>query len=207
MKPRLLVFFLIMFLVSVPRAPKLDAYFVTYKEQFFRLYHLHYMQDPDDTIENIYWLEKALAADFCNPLWALAKIENEIQWEKYRYLFMMHINLKLIEQHILLGNKWNKRNAYFYNAPWREQNLDSLNTAETCFRTALAYWNDAVSWAEKAREPRFRFITLEKVEYWEDEAYRILEEKTLDYERVITRELALLQAVRERFQAMDEHTY
>ncbi|MDR0643101.1 MAG: hypothetical protein LBG07_11665, partial [Treponema sp.] len=114
---------------------------------------------------------------------------------------------KLIEQHLLLGNKWNKRNAYFYNAPWREQNLDSLNTAETCFRAALAYWDDAVFWAEKAREPRFRFVNLERVEYWEDEAYRILEEKTLDYEKVITRELALLQAVRERFQAMDANTY
>jgi hypothetical protein len=206
MRVRLLFLAAVLFF-SAGLAPKLDAYYVTYKEQFYRLYHIHYMQDPDDTMENIYWLEKALAADFCNPLWALAKIENEIQWEKYRYLFMMHINLKLIEQHIALGNKWNKRNAYFYNAPWKEQNLDSLETAEACYRAALAYWQDALSWAEKAREGRFRFVNVEKVQYWEDEAYRILEENTLDYEKVITRELNLLQEVRERFQAMDENTY
>ncbi|QQO11410.1 hypothetical protein JFL75_14860 [Breznakiella homolactica] len=187
-------------------APAASAYFVQYKEQYYRLYHLHYIQNPDDTIENIYWLEKALAADFCNPLYAMALIENEVQWEKYRYLFMMHVNLKLIEQYLFLGNKWNKRNAYFYNAPWKEQNLESLETAETCYRTALYYWGEAVAWAEKSRERRFYFINLERVQYWEDEALRI-EQKKLDYEKIINRELALLQQVREQFQAMDENTY
>ncbi|GHV83366.1 hypothetical protein AGMMS50212_07060 [Spirochaetia bacterium] len=166
------------------------------------LYHLHLIQYPDDTMENIYWLEKALAADFCNPLYANALIENETQWEKYRYLFMMHINLKLIEQHIILGNKWNKRNAYFYNAPWKEQNLDSLNTAETCYKTALYYWKDAVMWAEKANEKRFRFLNLERVQFWEDEAFR-MQKGSLDYEKILTRELKLLQNVREKFEAMD----
>jgi hypothetical protein len=187
-------------------APPLDAYYVQYKEQYFRLFHLHYIQYPDDTMENIYWLEKALKADFANPLYAIALIEDRVQWEKYRYLFMMHVNLKLIEQYLYLGNKWNKRNAYFYNAPWKEQNLESLETAETCFRTALYYWKDAVDWAEKALDRRFRFINLRRVQYWEDEAGRI-EDKSLDYEKIIRRELDLLQRVRERFQAMDENTY
>jgi hypothetical protein len=184
----------------------LDAYFVTYKEQYYRLFHLHYIQYPDDSMENIYWLEQALKADFANPLYAIALIENETQWEKYRYLFNMHINIKLIEQYLFLGNKWNKRNAYFYNAPWKEQNLESLETAETCFRTALYYWKAAVEWAEKAREKRFRFINLQKVQFWEDEVYR-METGDLDYEKTINRELALLQKAREKFQAMDENTY
>jgi hypothetical protein len=184
----------------------LNAYYVTYKEQYYRLYHLHYIQSPDDTLENIYWLEKALKADFCNPLYALALIEDKIQWEKYRYLFMMHLNLKMIEQYLFLGNKWNKRNAYFYNAPWKEENLESLKTAETCYRTALYYWNEALEWAAKAGEKRFRFVNLERVQFWEDEAGRI-EDKTLDYEKIINRELAFLQKVRETFEAMDENTY
>jgi hypothetical protein len=186
--------------------PRAEAYYVTYKEQYYRLYHLHYIQYPDDTMENIYWLEKALKADFANPLHALALIENKEQWEKYRYLFMMHVNLKLIEQYLFLGNRWNKRNAYFYNAPWKEQNLESLETAETCFRTALSYWKDAEEWASRALEKRFRFINLERVQFWEDEAGRI-EEKNLDYGRIINRELELLRGVREKFQAMDENTY
>jgi hypothetical protein len=183
------------------------AYIIRYKEEYYQLYHLHYIQYPDDTMENIYWLEQALKADFCNPLYALALIENETQWEKYRYLFMMHTNLKLIEQWLFLGNKWNKRNAYFYNAPWKEQNLESLETAEACFKAALTYWDAAREWAEKVYgDRRFRFVNLTKVSYWEDEAWRIQNGK-LDYQRTIERELNLLQNVREKFEAMDENTY
>ncbi|MDR0730087.1 MAG: hypothetical protein LBF63_00335 [Treponema sp.] len=192
--------------LSLLLPPPLYGYFVQYKEQYYRLYHLHYIQYPDDTMENIYWLEQALKADFANPLYALALIENETQWEKYRYLFTMHVYLKLIEQYLYLGNKWNKRNAYFYNAPWKEQNLESLDTAETCYRAALSYWRDALEWAAKSRESRFRWINLQRVQFWEDEALRI-EEGDLNYETIISRELALLQQVREKFQAMDENTY
>jgi hypothetical protein len=118
----------------------------------------------------------------------------------------MHVYLKLIEQYLYLGHKWNKRNAYFYTAPWKEQNLESLETAETCYRTALFYWKDAAAWAAKSRDPRFRWINLQKVQFWEDEALRI-EDGELNYETIINRELALLQRVREKFQAMDENTY
>jgi hypothetical protein len=192
--------------ISLVPAPRLGAYYVQYKEQYYRLYHLHYIQNPNDSMENIYWLEKAIKADFANPLFALALIENETQWEKYRYLFMMHAHLKLIEQYLYLGNKWNKRNAYFYNAPWKEQNIESLATAESCYRAALSYWETAQSWAEKSLERRFRFVNLERVQFWQDEAARV-ESGALDYGKIIAREIALLQAVRERFEAMDETTY
>ena len=98
-----------------------SAYPVYYKEQFYRLYHLHYIEYPDDAIENIYWLERAKRADFCNPLYALAKIEDQRHWERYRYLLDMHLDLKLIEQHLALGSKFDKRVAYFFNAPWKKQ--------------------------------------------------------------------------------------
>ena len=185
--------------VSLP----VNSYFDTYKEQYYKLYHIHHIQYPDDTMENIYWLEQALKADFANPLYALALIENEVQWEKYRYLFNMHINIKLIEQHMYLGNKWNKRKAYFYNAPWKEQNLESLEIAETFYRAALYYWDEALKWYEKANDKRFRWINLQKVQFWEDEVFRI-EEGTLNYGKTINRELTLLQNVREKFQAMEK---
>jgi hypothetical protein len=195
---RLIIFLLVFALFPLTRV---DAYFVTYKEQFYRLFHMHLIQYPDDTMENIYWLEKALNADFCNPLYALALIENEVQYEKYRYLFMMHINIKLAEQHLFLGNKWNKRNAYFYNAPWAKENLESLETAETCFRAAAYYWQEAIAWSEKLNEKRFRFLYLPRVQFWEDEAERIGEKK-LNYGKTIKRELDLLQKVRAKFQEM-----
>ena len=183
-----------------------DAHFAIYKEQFYRLFHIHHNRNPDNVIENIYWLERALHAPFANPLFALARIENEVQWQKYRYLFMMHVNIKMVEQYLFLGNFWNKRYAFFFNAPFREQVLSSLEIAESSFRTALFYWEQALVWVEKLNDNRFRWINLEQVQFWEDRAFRIRNGR-LNYARTINRELALLQQVRERFQAMDEHTY
>ena len=202
-KPLLSVFALLLFLL--PALP-VSAHFVIYKEQFYRLFHLHHNRNPDNVMENIYWLERALHAPFANPLFALARIENEVQWQKYRYLFMMHVNIILTEQHLFLGNFWNRRTAFFFNAPFREQNLSSIEIAETSFRTALYYWNQALVWVEKLRDNRFRWINLEQVQFWEDQAFRIKNGR-LDYARTINRELRLLQEIRERFQAMDEHTF
>ena len=192
------IFLFAMLAVAVPGY----SYLVTYKEQYYRLFHIHHQRSPDDVMENIYWLEQALNAPFANPLWALAHIENETQYEKYRYLFMMHLNIKMVEQYLFLANQWNKRYAYFYNAPWREQNLESLEIAESCFRAALYYWEEALKWAEKANDRRFRWIHLERVTFWEDSAVRI-EKGTLNYGRTIRRELAQLERIRSRFEAME----
>ncbi len=177
-----------------------------YKEEYYKLYHIHYNQYPDDIMENIYWLERSLNADFANPLYAMGRITNEKEWEKYRYLFTMHINLKLVEQHLRLGSKWDKQVAYFYNAPWKEQNLKSLETAETCYIAALYYWNEAKLWAEKANIREFRFLFLTDLQFWEDERERI-STGSLNYGRTIERERSRLAEVRSAFLAMDENTY
>jgi hypothetical protein len=182
----------------------LSAWTVYYKEQFYRLYHQHYIQYPDDTIENIYWLEQAKKADFCNPLYALATIGDKKQWERYRYLLDMHLDLKLIEQHLILGSKYDKRVAYFFNAPWKEQNLDSLKTAETAYKAALAYWPEAKELAAKAMAQRWTDVP--GAEYWTDEAFRIVEGE-LDYAKIIGGELERLWKVRAEFEAMDGTTY
>lgn len=185
---------------------QLSAYVISYKEQFYRLYHIHYQQYPDDVIENIYWLERAAAADFCNPQYAMAKINDKKDWEKYRYLFMMHINLKLIEQHIRLGRTWDKQVAYFYDAPWKEQYLNDLETAETAYKAGLYYWKEAKLWAEKANQGQFLFLFITDLQNWEDERTRIAD-GSLDYDKIITRELERVQKVKEEFLAMDDNTY
>jgi len=177
----------------------LYPYPVYFKEQYYRLFHTHYIQYPDDTIENIYWLERARAADFCNPLYAFAKIENERQWERYRYLMNLHLELKLIEQHLALGAKYDKRVAYFYNAPWKDQNLESLKIAETAYKTALASWKFALEWAHKAEA--LKFVRLRDVQAWEDEAFRIVS-GDLDYADIIADELSRVHRVRAAFEAM-----
>mgnify|MGYP006967016660 CR=1 FL=1 len=180
------------------------AYPVYFKEQYFRLFHTHYIQYPDDTIENIYWLEQASKADFCNPLYAMAKVPDERSWERYRYLFNMHIDLKLIEQHLYLGAKFDKQVAYFFNAPWKRENLESLAVAETAYRAALVYWKTAREWALKAEGIRWTYLP--EIQYWEDEARRIAD-GSLDYEKIIQDELSRLARVRATFEAMDEKTY
>lgn len=194
------------FLYTAITIAPVHAYTVQFKEQFYKLYHVHYNQYPDDVMENIYWLERALEADFANPLYAMGKIATPKDWEKYRYLFMMHINLKLTEQHLRLGSKWDKQRAYFYNAPWKAQNLDSLHTAKICYNTALVYWNEAKQWAEKANIREFRFLFLTDLQAWEDEREGIANGK-YNYGRTIERNLARLERVYNDFLAMDENTY
>ena len=184
----------------------MHAYMVKYKEDFYRLYHVHYQQFPDDCMENIYWLEKAAQADFCNPLYANAKIENKKQWEKYRYLFQMHINLKLIEQHLRLGRIYDKKVAYFYDAPWQEEYLRNLEKALSCYNAGFYYWQEALLWAEKAGVKEFYFLTLTDVQFWEDELERI-KNGELNYGAMLEREVKRVESVRDSFLAMDSKSY
>lgn len=176
---------------------------ILYAEQYYQLYHLHFYQYPEDTMENMFYLERALAADFCNPLYALTRIANPDEYTQYRYLFKMHLNLKMVELHLTLGSKWHKQVAYFYNYPWKEQNLESLETAEGIYRKAFYYWQEALSWARKIKRLRYN---LEEIQYWEDEYARIRAGE-LNYEEIISEQLARVEQVRREFEAMDENTY
>lgn len=196
------LFALLLLLLLVP-APRAGSYRVLYAEQYYKLYHQHFYQYPDDTMENISYLEQALKADFANPLYALARIQDRQQWAQYRTLFKMHANLKLTELYLALGAKYDKMAAYFYNAPWRQQNLDSLEKAEAAYRVALGTWRESVGWA--AGIPRLRY-NLEEIQRWEDEWKRIVV-GDLDYREIIEGHLRRLARVRAEFQAMDQNTY
>ena len=195
--PILIPCLLLVFLAPV------HAYKIRYAEQFYRLYHLHTYRNSDNTMENIYWLERALEADFCNPLYALARIENRDQWRHYRTLFKMHVNLKLVEEYRMLGRRYDKQSAYFFNAPWKESNLDSLDTAEQMYRIALVYWDQAVAWAKRLRASPHH---LEEIQRWEDEQHRI-QTGDLDYRDIVQADLKRLGRVREAFREMDADTY
>jgi hypothetical protein len=183
-----------------------SAYKILYAEQFYRLYHNHLYQYPDDSAENIYYLGMALRSDFANPLNALAQINNEKEWEKYRYLFYMHVNLRIIESYIKMGSKFDRQKAYFYNAPWQDANIDSLKKARECYVYALNYWDDAEQWSDKASDPTFAWLFLEDIQYWEDESYRI-QEGELNYETILNRQIERVDNLIAQFEAMDENTY
>ena len=192
------------FLVLITQTTGLFGYEIRYAEQFYKLYHTNFYTYPTDFQENIWYLEKALGSDFANPLNALARIENKDQWERYRYLFYMHVNLELVRQYRLLGAEYDKRTAYFYNAPWKEQILESLEYAESYYRSALYYWEEALRWSAKAWA--MQWLEIEKAQHWADLNYRI-EHYDLDYGEIIENDLYRLSQVREAFEEMDGNTY
>lgn len=194
------------FFFSVINILPIHAYMVKYKEDYYKLFHVHYQQYPDDVMENIYWLEQAVKADFCNPLYAPCKINSQDEWEKYRYLFMMHVNLKLIEQHLRLGRTYDKKSVNFYDAPWKDLYIENLEKTLSCYQAGLYYWQEAKLWAEKAGTKKFRFMNLQDIQYWEDERERI-NTGSLDYEKILNREIERVQKNIEGFKNMDESIY
>ena len=181
-----------------------SAWKIMYKEEYYKLYHEQLHNYPDDVMEVMFYLEQALKADFANPLYALAKIDNKTDWERYRDLFTMHVNLQLVHLSLTLGSKFDKRVAYFYNAPWQTQNIDSLNTAETVYKSALGYWDEGKKWSAQAWA--LRDVHLPEIQDWEDENFRI-ENGQLDYAQIIQRQLDRVARVRADFQAMNQNTY
>jgi hypothetical protein len=194
--------FLLSLLLCTAAAP-LFSYDILYAEQYYRLYHDHFHRYPEDTLENIWYLEKALSSDFANPLNALAVIENKREWEHYRILFYMHVNVKLTELYLTLGSKYDRMNAYFYNYPWKQKNLKSLEKAKRIYSMAYYYWEEAVRWAQRLRPS---YIHLEDIQYWEDEHDRIVE-GDLDYKEIIDSHIARLEEVQRQFEEMDPSTY
>jgi hypothetical protein len=181
-----------------------SAYKIEYAEQWYNLVHRHLYEDPDNVMENIYYLERALRADFANPLNALTPIKDQKEWERYRALFRMHVNLLLVQQTLTLGSNFDKQQAYFYNYPWKAANLDSLDKAEKIYQTAFGYWKDAQTYsAQAANKPPMYF---ENLQFWIDEQNRI-ETGDLDYTRIIQKQLDRVATVRAAFKAMNPQTY
>ncbi len=199
---RLIIIALFFFIPS----SSLFAWKVQYAEQFYKLYHQQMYRYPEDSAENIYYLSMALKSPFANPLNALARIEDEKEWEKYRNLFEMHVYLRITDEYLAMAAKYDKFNAYFYNYPWKSANLDSLRTAESYYKLAMETWDLAQSYSRVARENRFRWINLDEIQYWEDEAFRI-EQGDLDYRDIIENHLSRLERVRDEFKNMDYNTY
>lgn len=194
---------LALLLLSVPLL-SVSAWRIMYAEQYYKLYHEHLYHYPDDTMEDIYYLESALKADFANPLYALAPIKDTTEWERYRDLFSMHVSLKLLYSFLSLGSKYDKMTAFFYNYPWKRQNLESLDKAEQAYKVAYGYWQKAKEWSAKAWA--MRGTHLDHIEEWETENFRV-ETGDLDYQAIIDAQLARLAKVRADFQKMDKNTY
>ena len=118
----------------------------------------------------------------------------------------MHLNLKLIEQHLRLGRIYDKKVAYFYDAPWKDEYLRNLEKALSCYKAGYYYWEEAQLWSEKANSTKFRFLNITNLQNWEDERERIVSGK-LDYKKILDREVNRVQKVIDNLIAMEDKNY
>ena len=202
--PAYRAFSLLILLLSL--SSSVYAYRYAYAEQFYKLYRRNLYHYPEDIMTNINYLLAARASPFVNPLNALAQIEDVKQWKYYQALFMMHINLLLVKEHMNLADRFDKYNAYFYNAPWKRSNLDSLTKAESYYKFALTFWPEVLRWAAEANKPEYKWLELDRIASWKTELANI-NNKTIDYPAIIQRDLDRLEQVRAKFQNMGPNTY
>ncbi len=202
----LLFLFLLPVVGSSRSGSHLEAYNYAYAEQYYKLYRRNLYYYPEDIMGNINYLLAARSSPFVNPLNALAEIGDKEEWKYYQALFVMHVNLLLVKEHMNLADRFDKYNAYFYNSPWRRSNLDSLDTAEKYYKMALSFWPEVLLWAKEASKPEYRWLDLYRVASWETELANI-NDQTIDYDAIIQRDLDRLQKVRTKFQSMDKDTY
>ncbi|WDI35968.1 hypothetical protein PVA45_02635 [Entomospira entomophila] len=180
---------------------------ITYAEEWYNLYHLHLHRYPEDEFENLIYLERALQADFSNPRYALAVIETADEWQLYRYLFKMHVNLQLVRTYMALADKYDRKHVYFYNQPWKDQNLRSLDIAEKYYQRAYFFWDETLKWVEAINnEKGLRWIHLGDINQWHNELTFIREGK-LDFQKILDRHIKRLESNRQKLLEMDETTY
>ncbi len=154
---------------------------IHYKEDFFRLYNEWLYADEDSISRNIYFLEMAYVVPFDHPIKALAPITDEIQYERYKNLLMMHICTLLTKGYIDYGYLYMKEHIYFYNAEYKKDYLDGYDIAEYYFKHARNYWDQAVGFADAADNIKSLKPDLP---HMEDELYRI-KSGSLDYYKVV----------------------
>jgi len=154
---------------------------IRYKEEFFRLYNQWLYSDLDSISRNIYFLELAYVVPFDHPIKALIPITNEIQYERYKNILMMHITLMLAQEYINYGYMYVKENIYFFNKEFKDEYLKGYEIAEFYFECARKYWKEAINYAIAADEIKGYRIDLH---YFEDELYKI-KTGNLNYNKVI----------------------
>ncbi|BBM88541.1 hypothetical protein COTS27_00222 [Spirochaetota bacterium] len=167
-----------------------------YKEEFYNLYYLPQLYENHDLARNLHWLQVALKVPFAPPIQALIPHENEAEYEKYKVLVNMHLHYLLTKNWVFLAARFDKHRPVFFNIPYKEDILKSLDIAEVLYKGALESWNQTLEYFEVARTLRPR----SKLDFLETTVYKI-QKREIDYTRVITRKLNKLARTRAYFLA------
>ncbi len=168
-----------------------------YLEDFYLLYGMKQYYNENSLRRNIDRLKFALTRKFRHPSMALARVESEQEYLKYRNLMFMHINILIMRNYLKIGSRYDKQKIYFYNDGFANEILDSLDTAEKLYREALPYWQDAKRYAEQAS--RIKLTT--DLGHIESERFSIIR-GDLDYGKIISTYLSKLDNKRNRLRSM-----
>jgi len=158
-----------------------------YAEEFY-LYVLNLYHTNPDLERNIRFMQWALKAPFDNPVRSLALIKTASDFERYKSLFRMHVNLLIIDSYLKLARRYDKEYIYFFNLWYAEKLKKSFEIAKYYYQTALNYWDEAKKYADQAYKTQGR-INLDE---WEDDLY-LIKNQDLNYEKIINEELKKLE--------------
>ncbi|WP_024653261.1 hypothetical protein [Borrelia persica] len=170
-----------------------------YAEQWYVIFNENMKRKPDNYKRNIFFLQNALKYPFGNPNYSLSKITTRKEWDKYKLLFKMHVNLLLVKQHLYLGDLFDTRHLYFYKTPKKDGILKNLNQAAIFYKTAVSYYEEALKYHKQLDKYKFIKIQSDGITNWEDEYHRIAM-KELNYHDIIKRELIRIERTKEFFQ-------
>lgn len=163
--------------------PKSRLHFKTvphYLEDYYELYGLKEYYNENTLRKNIDRLKTALNCKFRHPSMALVKVETEKEYEKYRNLLFMHINLLIMRNQMTIASRYDKQRIYFFNLDFAREIRESLNTADQYYGEAEPYWQRAREYARKASA--IKITTL--LSFMESERYSIIRGE-LDFGKII----------------------
>jgi hypothetical protein len=163
--------------------PKVRTHYKTvphYVEDFYLLYGKKQYYNENTLRKNIERLKIALACKFRHPSEALVKIETEEEYQKYRNLMFMHINILIMRNYLKIAARYDKRRILFYSHDFANEISESLDTAEKIYNEALPFWQKAREYASAASRAK---ITTD-LGFMESERYSIVNNE-LNYGKII----------------------
>ncbi len=150
-----------------------------YLEDYFQLYAKRMYYGEEEILLNIYFLKKGLVSPFRHSSKALCLLKTPEEEQKYRLLLKMHLNLKIMQNYLLLGRLYDKRIIYHFNMPFKKDLIKSLKIAKYYYNLAKTYWPEVLAYANEASKINTRI----ELDFLEDELYLILNrDKEVDWD-------------------------
>ena len=158
-------------------------------EDYYELVGLAPAYQIPELKENIFFLLAGLNSRFRHPARALAKIETEEQYAKYRSLLFMQLNLRIMRMHLRLGAKYDKQNLYFYDTDFSDNLEKFFFIARSYYYQAYPFWQRTKKYAGQAMGYRSQ-IDLPALQ---STMYRI-HTGEIDFDRIIARHIGRVEA-------------